>query len=339
MKKKIAVVLFNLGGPDKLSSVKEFLFNLFYDKAIISLANPFRWLLAKFISIIRNKKSQKIYSQMGGASTILPITKKQAYLLEKELKKTSEKEYKVFISMRYWHPFSKDIIKDIEKFAPDEIILLPLYPQFSTTTTKSSLDDFKKILDNSEIKLVKRKFICCYYNDPYFVKSHVELIKKSLLGDEKKYRILFSAHSIPEYLVKNGDPYQWQIEETCKIIAKELNIEDYIICYQSKVGKLKWLEPSTEQEIKKAAQEDVSILIVPIAFVSDHSETLVELDIDYKKIFYETSKTASYIRVESLNENNNFILSLANQIYSDFQERKCPKNFCKCYYLRDNKNG
>lgn len=138
MKKKVAVVLFNLGGPDSLSSVKNFLFNLFCDPNIIRLINPFRWLIAKLISTKREKESQAIYAQMGGKSTILPLTQMQAKKLEENLNKIEDNQYKVFVSMRYWHPFASEVINDIEKFSPDEILLLPLYPQFSTTTTKSS---------------------------------------------------------------------------------------------------------------------------------------------------------------------------------------------------------
>lgn len=312
MSKKKAIVLFNLGGPDSLSSVKEFLFNLFYDPCIITLPNPFRWMLAKFISSRREKKAQGIYEEMGGRSPILPITEKQAILLEEEI---NDKNTKVFISMRYWHPFAKDVVKKLEEFEPEEIVFLPLYPQYSTTTTKSSFDDFFEELKNSKLKDVKVTTINNYHQDEYFIKAHLELINEAIKNmKDDNYRILFSAHSLPEYIIERGDPYKKQVEETVETIVKELNKNlDYKICYQSKVGPLKWLSPSSEDEIVNAAKEGISVIIVPIAFVSDHSETLVELDIEYKELFEEHS-TKQYIRVPALNYNKNFILALKNQI-------------------------
>jgi ferrochelatase len=335
MAKKTAVILMNLGGPDKLSSVKEFLFNLFYDKAIITLPNPFRWILAKFISGKREKTAQEIYQRIGGSSPILAVTKRQAEILEEELNKQKD-NFKVFVSMRYWHPFASEVIKDLEEFAPDEIILLPLYPQYSTTTSKSSIDEFTQLLKKSNLNKIKIKSICCYYQNPNFIKAHVDLIKKETLKIKDKFRILFSAHGLPEYIIKAGDPYQWQVEQTVNQILKELNQDlDYVVCYQSKVGSLKWITPSTEEELEKAAKEDISVVIVPIAFVSDHSETLVELDIEYKELF-EKNSNKTYIRVAALNENKDFILSLVDQVLEKTQVRKCPKEFCKCFKEKEN---
>jgi len=313
MKKKTAVILFNLGGPENLSSVKNFLFNLFYDPAIIRLPNPFRWLLAKFISKSREKLAKEIYTLIGGGSPILAITKKQANLLEEKLNSQRQGEFKVFVSMRYAAPRASEVIAKIEEFSPNKITCLPLYPQYSTTTTKSSFDEFIELLKESSLNKVELQLINNYHQDKAFIKAHVELIKETILKTKGKFRILFSAHGLPEYIIKNGDPYQKQIEETVKLIMKELDQLDYVICYQSKVGRLKWLEPSTEAEIIRAAEDDLSVIIVPIAFVSDHSETLVELDIEYKKLYQEKSKNA-YLRVPALNENQNFIQCLFNQI-------------------------
>ncbi|MCT4634767.1 MAG: ferrochelatase [Rickettsiales bacterium] len=325
MTKKIAVVVLNLGGPDKLSSVKEFLFNLFYDPAIIRLANPFRWLLAKLISSRREKTAKEIYSQMGGKSTILSATNKQAKSLEIELNKKLKDEFKVFVSMRYWHPFASEIAKKIKVYAPDEILLLPLYPQFSTTTTKSSLDEFSNLMKNFNLKTT-----CCYFKDPNFIKSHAELISKNL--PKEKYRILFSAHGLPEKIIKQGDPYQYQVEETVKAVVKELAPKtDYVVCYQSKVGPLKWIGPSTEDELKKAAEENIAVVVVPIAFVSEHSETLVELDIEYKELFEEKCKKP-YIRIPALNDSDLFIKSLFDQTKLMLDGKaKSSKNNLKIY--------
>ncbi len=338
MKKKTAVILLNLGGPDKLSSVKGFLFNLFYDPAIIRLINPFRWMIAKFISARREEKAKGIYSQMGGSSTILPITNNQAKVLEVELNKSFAGEFKVLVSMRYWHPFASEVIKEVKNYAPDEILLLPLYPQFSTTTTKSSLDEFSRLLKHPIIKTV-----CCYFKDANFIKAHVDLIKLKI--PEEKYRILFSAHGLPEKIIEQGDPYQYQVEETVAAVMKDLAPKtDYVICYQSKVGPLKWLGPSTEEELEKAAQENIAVIIVPIAFVSDHSETLVELDIEYKQLFAKKCKKP-YIRIPALNDNYYFIKSLLEQVklmtegepqisknnLDIYAKEKCTGNFKDCF--------
>jgi len=324
---KTAVVLFNLGGPDKLSAVKPFLFNLFNDPAIISLPNPFRFLLAKFISSRRTKTASEIYSLIGGKSPILEETTLQAQALEKSLK--TEGNFKVFISMRYWKPFIRDVIDDVEKFQPDEIILLPLYPQFSTTTTASS---FKHWSDNvgDKFKGIPVKSPCCYYDNDKFLSSYANLITDKYSEAERtgKPRLIFSAHGIPLNRIKEGDPYQYQIGQTAKGIIAKLRIKDLdsIVCYQSKVGPLEWLSPSTENEIKRAAKDRVPIVIAPIAFVSEHSETLVELDIEYRELAEEHG-LHNYFRVPAVTADKLFIECLREQVLN-FQPRNC--GFTKC---------
>jgi ferrochelatase len=334
--KKTAVILFNLGGPSSLGGVESFLFNLFYDKAIINLPNPIRWILAKLLSVKRKKTAQEIYSQIGGKSPILEETKKQAVALESVLQ-----NIKIFISMRYTFPDSKEVAQQIKKYNPENIIFLPLYPQFSTTTTASSIKDMREKLQEIGFK-GNINTICCYYSDENFIDAHIENIKKTLTKlRSKNYRILFSAHSLPEKIIKQGDPYQWQIEETTRKIVEKLAIKnlDYKITYQSKVTPVKWLEPNTEDEIVRACRDKKSIVIVPIAFVSEHSETLVELDIEYAKIAAETS--TEYLRVPALGSSKKFIHSLEKIIKSHLVEKKnivtsnkktriCPRNFNKC---------
>ncbi len=309
MPKKIAVVLFNLGGPDSLDAVQPFLFNLFCDKAIITVPNPFRYFIAKLISSKRTHQAKEIYSQIGGRSPILFETEAQKKALEKKLN-GNKNEYKVFISMRYWYPFSYETIEDVKKYSPDEIILLPLYPQFSTTTTESSVDDWgaqaKKIGMNIKTNIVKN-----YFFEENFIKSHSSLIKK-LYKNSEKLRILFSAHGLPKKIVEKGDPYQRQVEKTVELVVKDLAIEnlDYVVCYQSRVGPLEWIGPSTESELERAGEEKVSVMVVPIAFVSEHSETLVELDIEYKKLAMD-SGVKNYYRVPTLSTDELFIKSLA----------------------------
>lgn len=338
--KKTAVILFNLGGPDAPDAVEPFLFNLFFDKRIISLPAVFRYMLAKFISKKRAPLAQEIYAQIGGKSPILEQTQAQAQVLEKKL---NEKKggYKVFITMRYWHPFSDAVVEEVKKYNPDEIILLPLYPQFSTTTVASSVEDWNKKAKKQGLAIPTRT-ICCYFNEDNFIQSHVDLIKPAYREAQKKGtpRILFSAHGLPQKIVDNGDPYQWQVEKTAEAIVDKLAVEglDWKVCYQSRVGPLKWLEPNTENEIKNAASEGVPVVIVPIAFVSEHSETLVELDIEYKKMA-ENKGIKAYVRVPALGVDDHFMKALthiclnsgeAGKTCSDENRRLCPDKFSQC---------
>jgi len=280
---KRAVVLFNLGGPDKPSSIQPFLFNLFNDAAIINLPNPFRWLLAKIISKRRAPVAEKIYAEIGGGSPLLELTQKQAVALEIKLNQNERISSKVFIAMRYWHPMIMATATLVKKFNPDEIILLPLYPQFSTTTTGSSFKAWKSAV--KKIGLNKpTKEVCCYPIDENLVTAQADLLKKEISKAKQNIRILFSAHGLPKKIIKKGDPYQWQIEQTARaIVAKvKLNINDWVICYQSRVGPLEWIGPSLDEEIKRASEDSIGIIVLPIAFVSEHSETLVELDIEYR---------------------------------------------------------
>lgn len=331
---KTAVILMNLGGPDSLNSVKSFLFNLFYDKSIITLPNPLRWIIAKIISTLRNKKAQEIYKLVGGASPIMQETIAQKKALEQKLE---GRDIEIFIVMRHYHPMSLEVVKKIKLYNPDEIIMLPLYPQFSTTTTGSAVADLKNSL-SIEACLVPQKVICCYFKTDGFVAAHAELILSAMekIIDKDNMCLLFSAHGLPKKVVLNGDPYQWQIEESVKAIVKKLSIKklDYKISYQSKVGPLEWLTPNTEDEIKEAAIAGKAILVVPIAFVSEHVETLVELDLEYSKIAKDAN--VEYIRVPALSINDKFIESLADLIINAQENAKipksayCSKNFAKC---------
>ena len=348
--KKTAVVLFNLGGPDSLDSVKPFLFNLFNDKAIINLPQPFRFLLAKLISSRRAKKAQKIYAQIGGKSPLLEITATQAQALESELSFFGD--FKVFVAMRYWHPFCEETIERIGEYRPTQIILLPLYPQFSSSTSNSSIAEFLEKFPQIARRNIPIKTICCYPLEPDFINAHANLIKRTLAKlPEKKlgeFRLLFSAHGLPQKLIDAGDPYVFHVTASSNAVAERLaqivNSKDKIdfqICYQSKVGPLKWTSPSLEHEIKRAALDKKIPLIVPISFVSDHSETLVELDIDYKNFAKELG-IENYLRAPALNLDGSFIKSLAeicktaatkneHEIFcGKNSDRICPKNFSYC---------
>lgn len=310
---KTAIILFNLGGPDSLEAVQPFLFNLFNDPAIISLPNPFRRMLAKLISKKRAPVAQKIYAEMGGKSPILENTITQALLLEASL--SGHGQVKVFVSMRYWHPMSDLVAAGVKEYGPDHIILLPLYPQFSTTTTGSSFKDWQRAAKAADLNNTPTSHVCCYPTHPEFVQSYAQLIR-SYYDEASKHgapRILFSAHGLPEKVVKRGDPYQWQVEETTKAILKTLGIEgvDAVNCYQSRVGPMKWIGPATDDEIIRAAKEGSPIVLAPIAFVSEHSETLVELDIEYRHLA-EQHGCQHYYRVPTVSAEAHFIAALTD---------------------------
>jgi ferrochelatase len=334
---KTAVVLFNLGGPDNLDSVKPFLRNLFSDKAIIRLPLPARKLLALLISTTRAAKAKAIYQSIGGKSPIRENTQAQADALETSL----GSDYKVFISMRYWHPMSASVAKNVKAWEPDNIVLLPLYPQFSTTTTASSFDDWEKSAKAANLNVPTTR-ICCYPNEPGFLAAHATMIRNAYwqASEHGKPRILFSAHGLPEKISSDGDPYSWQVRETVSGILKILTIEDvdYEICYQSRVGRLEWIRPYTEEELDRAGKDRVPVVMVPISFVSEHSETLAELDIDYRKKASE-SGVPHYERVAALATDGFFIESLADicrhadkteGTQSASKHRLCPRNFDKC---------
>lgn len=336
---KKAVVLFNLGGPDKLESVEPFLFNLFNDPAIISIPSIFRYPLAKFISKRRAPITKNIYKEIGNKSPILKLTQDQAKSLENNL---SEKgDYKCFVVMRCWHPRASDVIKKIREYNPEEIILLPLYPQFSASTSGSSLNEWDDLCKKENYK-VKTKIICCYPTEYNFIKSHISLIKKTLKTlKNSNFKLIFSAHGLPESKIKKGDPYQWQIEETVKEIMSKMENKNlnHIISYQSRVGPLKWIGPSTDEIIIKYSKEKKGIVLVPIAFVSEHSETLVELDIEYKKLA-EKNGSNFYKRVPALGIEENFIKGLTELVLK--QEMRgnfvssimCPNKYKKCLCLK-----
>ena len=332
---KKAVILFNLGGPDKLESVEPFLFNLFNDPAIISIPSIVRYPLAKFISKKRTPIAKNIYKEIGNKSPILELTQKQANSLEYNLLKIGN--YKCFIVMRCWHPRASDVIKKVKEYNPDEIILLPLYPQYSASTSGSSINEWNDLCKKENYQ-IKTKTICCYPTENNFIKSHISLINKTLKSIENNnFKLIFSAHGLPKNKIKKGDPYKWQVEETVREIMLKIKNEnlDYIISYQSRVGPLKWIGPSTDEIIIQYSKEKKGIVIVPIAFVSEHSETLVELDIEYKQLA-EKNGCAFYKRVPALGIEENFIEGLAKLVLQQgtrgnfVSSAMCPDKYIKC---------
>jgi ferrochelatase len=332
---KKAVILFNLGGPDKSENIEPFLFNLFNDPAIINIPSIFRYPLAKFISKKRAPIAKNIYKEIGNKSPILKLTQDQAKSLENNLSKGGD--YKCFVVMRCWHPRASDVIKKVREYNPEEVILLPLYPQYSASTSGSSINEWSDLCKKENYH-VKTKTICCYPTENNFIASHISLIKKTLKTIENNnFKLIFSAHGLPKNKIKKGDPYQWQVGETVKKIMSNLQNENlnYVISYQSRVGLLKWIEPSTDEVIIKYSKEKKGIVIVPIAFVSEHSETLVELDIEYKKLA-EKNGCDFYKRVPALGMEENFIkglteLVLKKETRGNFvSSLMCPNKYVKC---------
>lgn len=320
VQKKRAIILFNLGGPDGPDAVKPFLFNLFNDPAIISLPNPFRFLLAKLISSRREPVAQEIYAHLGGKSPLLELTQDQANALQTGLNDLDDGfDNRCFIAMRYWKPFADETARAVKAWGADEMILLPLYPQFSTTTSGSSVKDWKRAC--REIGLnVPMKTACCYPTNAGFVSATAEMVRegyeKALAENKGAPRLLFSAHGVPKAVItKRQDPYQSQIEKSAQAVVNEMAIPglDWLVSYQSRVGPMEWIGPSTEDEIKRAGKDGVPLVIVPIAFVTEHSETLVELDIEYREIA-DHLNIPVYQRVRTVCSHPKFIGGLVNVI-------------------------
>jgi protoporphyrin/coproporphyrin ferrochelatase len=338
---KLAVVLFNLGGPDRLESVEPFLFNLFNDAAIIGAPGFFRRFLAKMISRRRAPVAREIYEQMGGKSPLLEQTREQAAALQECLRQRGH-DAGVFVCMRYWHPMSDETAASVKEFAPNEIVLLPLYPQFSTTTTGSSLQDWQRSAESLGLTMSSRA-VCCYPAESGFVAAVTRLIREELerVPSTQRQRVLFSAHGLPKKVIARGDPYQWQVERTVAEVVTALDIEalDYAICYQSRVGPLAWIGPSLDEELDRAARDQVSVLVVPTAFVSEHSETLVELDIEYRQKASDLG-IPGYARAATVGTAEEFIFGLAELVEDALSKgtepcprggkRICPGSFGQC---------
>jgi ferrochelatase len=334
-----AIILFNLGGPDKLENVEPFLFNLFNDPAILNLPGFLRYPLAKLISNRRAPTAKKIYKELGGSSPILNLTNEQAKALETKLNNDDTSEYKCFVVMRCWHPRAEEVVIKVESYNPDEIILMPLYPQYSAATSGSSIKEWKDICKKNKLN-IKTNTICCYPTDNNFILAHKNEITKKI-NNLINYKLIFSAHGLPEKNIKKGDPYQWQVEQSVNKIVEALKIKnlDWILSYQSRVGPLKWIGPSTEDVIIENSKIGKHIVLVPIAFVSEHSETLVELDIEYKELA-DKYGCKNYIRVPALGTNENFIKAMSELIIKkeeyNFDNKlyppkiHCPNNFKKC---------
>jgi ferrochelatase len=340
---KTAVVLFNLGGPDGPEAVRPFLFNLFRDRAIIGLPAIARYPLATLISRTREKTAQANYAIMGGRSPLLPETEAQARALEARLQAEGI-DARCFIAMRYWKPFAAETAKQVAAFAPDQVVLLPLYPQYSTTTTASSLKDWRRAYKGPG----RTHTVCCYPNAPGLVEAHAEAIRETWEGAGRppNVRLLFSAHGLPQKVVDAGDPYQAQVEATAAAVAARLpELPDWRVCYQSRVGPLKWLGPSTDDEVRRAGVERKGVVVSPIAFVSEHVETLVELDHEYHQLAREVL-ALPYLRAPAPGVRGAYLDTLARAVRDALGKGtvapeggwRCPAGFSGCA-CRDGEKG
>ena len=308
--RRVGIVLFQLGGPDSLEAIEPFLYNLFCDPDIIDF--PFarigRKPLAKLISTTRARKVQHHYATIGGASPIRRFTELQAVALESELTGRGL-DARCFVAMRFWHPFTAEAIKRLQEAECDQVVLLPLYPQYSSTTTGSSLNEWRRLFRND----VPVHFVEAFYQHPMYLDALVEKIDEALarFPEPGRAEIVFSAHSVPLSVIEKGDPYQRQIEETVELLMERGGWRNrHRLCYQSKVGASKWLQPSLRSTLHVLSAERVrEICVVPVAFVSDHVETLGEIDHEARELARRLG-IAQFEISAGLNDSPKFIRAL-----------------------------
>ena len=321
---KYAVILFNLGGPDSLSAIEPFLYNLFRDPDIFKI--PFgQKLFAKVISKRRAPKVMEEYELIGGSSPINKWTEKQRKLLEEKLNTNeSGNKFEVVTAMRYWKPLTDEAAENIANEEYDKIILLPLYPHYSITTTGSSFNEWERVYKKDGGNIIRVKE---YFDHPKYIEASNERIDKTLKKFPEEVRdevqLVFSAHGTPVSLVKKGDPYSLQIKKTVDEVMNQRNFShEHHLCYQSKVGPVTWLTPATDTMIKELSGKGKKhLLIIPISFVSDHVETLFELDIEYRHVADEAN-IKNYIVMEGLNDSEIFIDALSDLTMNAIKRNK-----------------
>jgi protoporphyrin/coproporphyrin ferrochelatase len=333
---RLAVVLFNLGGPDSPEAIEPFLRNLFTDPAIIALPLVVRKPLAWLIARRRAPIAHAIYAKIGGRSPILEETQAQARALEKAL---GVHQTRAFVAMRYWKPFSDETAREVAAWRPDHVVLLPLYPQYSSTTSRSAINDWRRAAAKAGLK-APESAICCYPALAGYIAALAALTRQTMARcrTDVSYRLLISAHGLPKRIVAKGDPYQWQVEQTAAALVDDLGIDDWSVCYQSRVGPLEWLAPATDAEIRRAGADGKGVIILPAAFVCEHSETLVELDIEYAKVAQEAG-VRDYLRVPTAGVRPEFINGLAELVMQSLAgkrgERICPGLHRLCGLARE----
>lgn len=316
---RVGVLLLNLGGPEQLEDVRPFLYNLFSDPEIIRL--PFRWLqrpLAWLISTLRYTKSQENYKAIGGGSPLRRITEEQAVALEEKLKEKGH-DVQIYIGMRYWHPFTEEALVRIKRDQIEQLVILPLYPQFSISTSGSSFRLLERLWEEDPaLQNINYTVIPSWYHRPGYLQAMSQLIAQELdhCQDSEHIHLFFSAHGVPvNYVEEAGDPYQKEIENCTQLIMDTLSRPNpHTLAYQSRVGPVEWLKPYTEEAIPELAQQGVEdLMVVPISFVSEHIETLEEIDMEYRHLA-EESGIKNFYRVPALNTHPVFIEDLANMV-------------------------
>jgi ferrochelatase len=317
---KTAVVLFNLGSPQSEKDIEPFLYRFFMDPHIIDAPLWVRWLVAKKISITRSRGAARdAYRHLNFKSPLLENTRQQAAALERALRETGA-DARCFVSMRYWDPLAKEVTRALKEYQPDQIVLLPLYPQYSTTTTGSSFDNFWDEAEAAGMDEIKATTIKDYPTQWGFIEASAIQIDTELKKAPPKTRLLLSAHGLPQRTIAKGDPYQRQCEETAAAIAARLqqvgwrNL-DWQLCYQSRIGPLEWIGPSIGTALEKAAADKVAVVVYPLSFVSENVETLVELDIEYKDRAAQLSLPA-YLRAPTVGTHPLFIEGLRDLVLS-----------------------
>jgi ferrochelatase len=309
----------NLGGPDAIAAVRPFLYNLFSDPAIVRLPTPLRLPLAWLIAARRAPVARGIYARLGGGSPLLANTEAQARALAACL----NEDDRCFVAMRYWHPSTAETVRAVARWQPQEIVCLPLYPQFSTTTTGSSLTAWNQEAARSGLVCPTRVIRSCP-TAPGFIVALADRVRPVLAEaarEDARARLLLSAHGLPERIVRAGDPYPQEVEQTAAALVAELREQgcvdlDCVVCYQSRIGPLAWIGPSIEHEVRRAGRDRVPLVVAPISFVSEHSETLVELDHDYRRLAAECGVPAFY-RVPTVGTDPAFIAALAALVRGD----------------------
>ncbi len=307
---KYAVILFNLGGPDSLEAIKPFLFNLFSDPDIFKIPVGQK-LFAKIMSGFRTPAVREKYKRIGGKSPINDWTQLQGAMLQQELQKIVP-DIEVYTAMRYWHPTIKNIAEKVLEKAFDKIVLLPLYPHYSITTTGSSFNEWKRVYKGNVGKCI---YVYDYFDNQRYIHALNERIDEAILRFPENVRddilLMFSAHGLPESIARQGDPYPEQTSKTIECVMKDRNFShEYHLCFQSKVGPAKWLKPSIDEMIRElAAKGKRHVLVIPVSFVSDHIETLFELDIEYRMVAEEVN-IENYIVMKGLNDSKTFVAAL-----------------------------
>lgn len=328
---RVGVLLLNLGGPDKIEDVRPFLYNLFSDPEIIrlpskALQKPLAWL----ISTLRAKKSQENYREIGGGSPLRNITEAQGTALEKRLQELGQ-DANIYIGMRYWHPFTEEAIAEIKRDGIEELVILPLYPQFSISTSGSSFRVLEEMWNQDpELQKIRYTIIPSWYDNQGYLAAMADLIAQELDKFEhpEKARVFFSAHGVPvSYVEEAGDPYQEEIEKCTNLIMQTLNRpNEYTLAYQSRVGPVEWLQPYTEDALEELGKQGIKDLaVVPISFVSEHIETLQEIDIEYRELAEEAG-IENFYRVPALNTHPIFINSLADLVVQSLNAPACKFN-------------